>query len=292
MLLSQQEDSMIHNVFYNLRLPRTLVVIVSGFTLAFIGSILQTIFKNPIAAPEIIGVSSGASAGAAIAILGFSGGFYITMTSAFVGAILAATFAFILASYSKQQRLASFVLAGVAINAVAQAIIMLCKLVADPLQKLAAIEFWMMGGFSNITSKQLLLILPIEIIAIGILFILRRQIILLSLSDEEAQSLGVHVKIVRPFILILCAFSVAGIVSVTGLISFIGLVAPHFARILTKRNTATVWLISAILGATLLLVADMFARSLLPSEIPISILTSFIGAPTLIYLMMRKEKLS
>lgn len=280
------------NVFFNLRLPRTILVVLAGFALSYVGSVLQTIFKNPLAAPEIIGVSSGASVGAAFSIVMLSGGFYITMISAFAGAILALGISLMIVSKSNQKSLASFVLSGIAVNAIAQSLIMFLKMVADPERQLASIEFWMMGGFNTITASKVRLILPITLISLFLLIMYRRQVEILSLKDEEAKTLGVNLKRIRPMILLLCSVVVASIVSVSGLISFIGLIGPHLSRLLLKRNSSQVWIVSGLIGSCLLLISDIIARSVLASEIPISICTSFIGAPLLIYLMMRKEQLA
>ncbi|NLK20712.1 MAG: iron ABC transporter permease [Epulopiscium sp.] len=290
-VLTRTASPMKMNVFFNLRLPRTILVMLAGFTLAYVGSILQTIFKNPLAAPEIIGVSSGASAGAAFSIVALGGGFYVTMASAFIGAILALGMSLLIASKSNQKSLASFVLSGIAVNALAQSAIMFLKMAADPERQLASIEFWMMGGFNTITASKVRLVIPITLIALFFLILYRRQIEILSLKDDEARALGVNIKRIRPIILMLCSIAVASIVSVSGLVSFIGLIGPHLSRLIVKRNSSRVWMISGLIGSSLLLISDIIARSISASEIPISICTSFIGAPVLIYLMMRKEHL-
>lgn len=291
-IITGTSSSMKMNVFFNLRVPRTILVILAGFALSYVGSILQTIFKNPLAAPEIIGVSSGASVGAAFAIVILSGGFYTTMVSAFGGAILALGISLLIASQSNQKSLASFVLSGIAVNALAQSAIMFLKMVADPERQLASIEFWMMGGFNTITASKVKLIIPITLIALFFLMLYRRQVEILSLKDDEAKTLGVNVRRIRPIILMLCSIVVASIVSVSGLISFIGLIGPHLSRLLLKRNSSKVWIVSGLIGSCLLLIADIIAKNISASEIPISICTSFIGAPILIYLMMRKEHLA
>lgn len=289
-IITGTASSMKMNVFYNLRLPRTILVMLAGFALSYVGSILQTIFKNPLAAPEIIGVSSGASMGAAFAIVILSGGFYITMISAFAGAILALALSLLIASKSNQKSLASFVLSGIVVNALASSMIMYLKMIADPERQLASIEFWMMGGFNTITASKVRLIIPITLLSLFLLILFRRQVELLSLKDDEARTLGVNMKRIRPIILSLCSIVVASIVCVSGLISFIGLIGPHLSRLILKRNSSKVWMVSGLIGSSLLLISDIIARSISTSEIPISICTSFIGAPILIYLMIRKER--
>lgn len=278
-------------VFFNLRLPRTLLAAYAGFVLAIVGSVLQTIFKNPLAAPDILGVSSGASAGAAFAILFLGGGLLAVTVSAFTGGILAVALALFLAHQSNTRQLATFVVTGLAVNALAQSILMILKKLADPHNTLAAIEFWMMGGFGSVTLAKAAGALAVTLPALVLLLFLQRQITLLSLSDTEAVALGVDLRWVRPLLLVLSTLAVAGIISTTGLISFIGLIAPHLARLVWKRNTLAVWLFSGTIGALLLLTADVLARTLTPSEIPVSILTSVIGVPVLITLLYRGGRL-
>lgn len=280
-----------YNVFINLRLPRIIMAVMAGFTLAYVGSILQTIFKNPLASPDIIGMSSGASAGAAVAIVAMSGSFMITMVSAFTGGILAVILAIILANCAKKKRLASFVLSGIVVNSICQSIIMSMKLVADPEKQLGAIEFWMMGGLNVITLDKLLLVIPICLIALFVLYIISRKIELLALDDQDAVSLGINVRYFRPLVLSFSTLAVASVVSVVGLISFIGLIAPHIARLIAKRNGRSTWLLSGVLGSVLLVIADAFARSLFSIELPISIVTSIVGAPMLFFFMVKEDKL-
>jgi len=267
-ILAGTASSMKINVFINLRLPRTMIVILSGFALSYVGSVLQTVFKNPLAAPEIIGVSSGASVGAAFAIVILSGGFYITMLSAFIGAVLALFLSLFIASKSNQKSLASFVLSGIVVNALAQATIMFLKMIADPERQLASIEFWMMGGFNTITSSKIVLVVPITVISLVLLMLFRRQVEIMALKDEEAKTLGVDIRVIRPIVFLLCSIVVASIVSVSGLISFIGLIGPHLSRLILKHNSSRVWMVSGLIGSCLLLLSDMVARSIGTSEIP------------------------
>ncbi len=164
---------------------------------------------------------------------------------------------------------------------------MFLKYIADPERELAAIEFWTMGSFASITNNKLISILPYFTIGILVLFFLRWQINVLSLSDEEARSLGVKVDTIRIIIIIAATLVVASIVSVTGFISFIGLIGPHIARMLTKKNDFSTTILSALIGAIILLIADTLARSIASSEIPISILTTLLIPPILAYLMSR-----
>jgi len=288
---SASQAAMAHSVLFNLRLPRTFVAFYGGFGLALVGSVLQTIFKNPLASPDIMGVSSGASVGAAAAILFLGSGVLPVTLGAFTGGLLAVALAVFLAQSGSQRQLATFVVSGLAVNALAQALLMLLKRVADPHNTLAAIEFWIMGGLGTITLGKAAGLLLATLPALILLILLSRQISLLALSDSEAIALGVNLHLVRPLLLGLSTLVVAGTVAVTGLISFIGLIAPHIARLVYRRNDRTVWLFGGLVGAVLLLAADILARSVTTSEIPVSILTSLIGVPVLISLVHRGGRL-
>ncbi|MSU00487.1 iron ABC transporter permease [Tissierella sp. DSM 105185] len=286
-IFGKEVDSTVKMVFFNLRLPRTIMVIMAGIGLSISGSVYQTIFKNPLATPDIIGVSSGATLGAAIAIVFLSGGTFTIAFSAFAGGIVAVFVALGLARMSENKGIATLVLAGIVIGSITNGLIMILKFFADPERQLAAIEFWSMGSFAGITSDKMLGVLPFFLLGITMLILLRWQINILSLSDDEGKSLGLKIERVRLLIIIAATLVVASIVSITGLISFISLIAPHIARIIRKRNDFSTAIFSGLIGSLILIVADCLARSIGSSEIPISILTTFIGAPYLAYLMSR-----
>lgn len=286
-ILGKEVDSTVRMVFFNLRLPRTIMVLIAGMGLSISGSIYQTIFKNPLATPDIIGVSSGATLGAAIAIVFLSGGTFTVAFNAFVGGIVAVFIAIGLARMSENKGITTIVLAGIVIGSITNGLIMILKFFADPERQLAAIEFWSMGSFAGITADKMLGVLPYFLLGITILILLRWQINILSLSDDEGKSLGLKIERVRLLIIAAATLVVASIVSITGLISFISLIAPHIARIIRKRNDFSTTIFSGLIGSLILIVADCLARSIGSSEIPISILTTFIGAPYLAYLMSR-----
>ena len=269
-------DETAKSVFFTLRLPRTVMAFIAGAGLSMAGSIYQDIFRNPLAAPDLIGVTSGAGAGAAVG-------------SAFAGGLIAVGAAVALAGMSRQKAVSDFVLAGIAIRALADSFIMAMKYLADPERQLASIEYWTMGSLSSITAEKLMTAVPAVLIGFICLMFFRWQIQMLSLADDEAAMLGVSVRTARIIILILTTLMVAGIVSVTGAISFVGLVAPHIARMILKENGFSAGILSGITGSIIILAADCLARSAGGSEIPISILTSLLGVPMMIWLLMRQE---
>ena len=276
-------------VFVTLRLSRTIVGLVGGFALGVAGFVYQTVFRNPLASPDIIGVSSGASAGAAAGILFLSGAAAVTL-SAFAGALLAVVFVLALSSLDKSGRNSTIVLAGIAVHSLAQTALMALKLTADPERELASIEYWIMGGLNGISMYSIGVNLLLCTICLGVLFLLHRQVILLSAEEGEARMLGVNVGKLRLTVLLIATLVVSSVVSLTGLISFVGLLAPHGARLLTKNNRISTMFLSGLLGGILLCSADILARSVAATELPVSIFTSILGAPFLIFLIVRGRK--
>lgn len=283
-------DTMSIIVFKRLRLPRALMGVIGGFGLSISGYIYQLIFKNPLASPDIVGVSSGASAGAALAIVAVSASVPVISISAFIGAVTALIITLLTAYLVPGRNSYTIVLAGIAIHSVAQTILMFLKLAADPEKQLASIEYWIMGSLNGISRDSLAIPFLTTLAGFIIMAMLYRQVLILSTSEEEAVSLGVNVTILRFIILMLATLVVSSIICVTGLISFIGLIAPHIARLLTKRNDIFTYITSGLAGAILLTLADILARSVSTSELPVSIFTSLLGAPLLIILLIRANK--
>lgn len=276
-------------VFITLRCSRTMVGVIGGFALGVAGFIYQTVFRNPLASPDIIGVSSGASAGAAAGILFLTGTMTVTL-SAFVGALLAVVLVLALASLDRSGKNSTIVLSGIAIHSLAQTVLMCLKLTADPERELASIEYWIMGSLNGISIYSIGYNLIVCIACITILFVLHRQVILLSAEEGEAKMLGVNVIRLRLIILVAATLVVSSVVSMTGLISFVGLLAPHGARMLTKDNRIGTMLLSGLIGGILLCSADILARSVAATELPVSIFTSLLGVPFLIFLIVRGRK--
>ena len=283
-------DTMSIMVFKRLRLPRALMGVIGGFGLSISCYLYQLIFKNPLASPDIVGVSSGASAGAALAIVAVSASVPVISISAFIGAVTALIITLLTAYLVPVRNSYTIVLAGIAIHSVAQTILMFLKLAADPEKQLASIEYWIMGSLNGISRDSLAIPFLTTLTGFIVIALLYRQVLILSTSEEEAVSLGVNVTILRFIILMLATLVVSSIICVTGLISFIGLIAPHIARLLTKRNDIFTYITSGFTGAILLTLADILARSVSSSELPVSIFTSLLGAPLLIILLIRANK--
>ena len=282
-------DEMQRRVFLTLRLSRTTVGLAGGFALGIAGFVYQTVFRNPLASPDIIGVSSGASAGAAAGILFLSGAASVTV-SAFAGALAAVILALALAGLDRSGKNSTIVLAGIAVHSLAQTALMCLKLTADPERELASIEYWIMGSLNGVSAYSIPGNLVLCLICTAVLFFLHRQVVMLSQDEGEARMLGVNVGMLRLFVLLIATLLVAGVVSLTGLISFVGLLAPHGARLLAKDNRIGAMSLSGLLGASILLGADILARSVAATELPVSIFTSLIGAPFLIGLIVRGRR--
>ena len=276
-------------VFLTLRCSRTVVSVIGGISLGVAGFVYQTIFRNSLASPDIIGVSSGASAGAAAGILFLSGPLAVT-ASAFAGALSAVLLALGLSGLDRHGRSSTIVLAGIAVHSIAQTVLMVLKLSADPERELAAIEYWIMGSLSGISIYSIGGNAILCVFCIIALFGLHRQILLLSAEEGEARMLGVNAGMMRLTALLAATLAVASIVSLTGLISFVGLLAPHGARRLTKNNRIGTVLLSGLLGGIILCGADILTRCVAATELPVSIFTSMLGAPFLVWLIVRERR--
>lgn len=281
-------DSMNHTVFYAIRLPRVFFVLLCGGFLAISGSVLQTVFKNPLVSGDVLGVSSGCSLGAILAIL-LGGNTTLIQLLSFAVGLFAMYLTISMASYLKGNRMLHLILCGMIVTSLANALIMSCKLVADPVHQLPTIEFWLMGGFSSITWKDILFSLPLLILSTFFLYKLRYSIFLLSLGEEDASALGIPVAKIRLFALLFSTLLISNIVSVVGIVSWISLMAPHIAKLFSDKpfhqNFKTVFLV----GSILLLIGDDISRCLFTMELPISIITSLMGALVLAYFLKKRK---
>ncbi len=287
-LLGQDADSVPARVFLNIRLPRALIVSVCGMGLAVAGQIFQRVFVNPLVSPDVLGVSGGCSVGAVAAILA-GAGMWATQAFAFMGGLCAVGLSILLARAIRGERRISMILSGIIIGALANAVIMFFKYVADPTNELATIEYWLMGSFHTARWVDLRLLVPMTAICFLGLFLLRYPIQIIALGDEEAKSLGVNVPRVRAVALFLATALVAASVCVAGIVSWVGLIVPHMVRRVSHRDS-TLFIESAMGGAAVLTVADALARSIATAEIPISILTSLMGAIFLAAVLLARQR--
>lgn len=284
-------DRMQEQVLWILRLPRTVMAIMAGAGLGMAGYVYQIVFKNPLASPDIIGIAGGANLGAAAAIVTISSANMVAIaTGAFWGAFIAVVCVLLLVRITSSHSMATFVISGIIINAISKAAIMVLKYFADPQNELATMEYWEMGTFGNTTLSKVLSILPMFLVGMIGLILMHRQVGLMALSDAECRALGVRLKPVRTMILLLSTLVVSSVISITGLISFAGLIAPHIARLMLKKDDFATMIMSALMGSLIVTVADICARSLYSAELPVSIMTTAVGVPMLVYFLYKRGK--
>ena len=291
-------DPVHESVVLSIRLPRALLGLVVGAALAVAGAALQGLFRNPLADPGLIGVSTGAAlaAGTAIVLGGGLPGAVPLLTrgilipvAAFAGGLVATWAVYRIATRDGRTEVATLLLAGVAINAVAGAGIGLLVFVSDD-QALRDLNFWMLGSLGGATWDRLLPALPLIVGPALALPLFARRLDALLLGETEALHLGFAVERCKRAIVALAALAVGGAVALTGVIGFVGLVVPHLVRLMVGADHARVMPLSLVLGSALLLIADLAARTVaLPAELPIGIVTSCIGGPFFLWLLMRRR---
>jgi iron complex transport system permease protein len=261
------------NIFWNIRLPRVLFSLCAGGAIAIAGSVLQGVYRNPLVSPDIIGVSSGASLGAAVSVVLFSATASQIQLFAFAGGIIAVFTTFNLSRLGKQNALTSLILSGIIINAFAKSGVSILKYKADPLQQLPALEFWLMGSLNTITWEKFFSFLPVLFIGTAAVILLRWQLNALSIGDEEAATLGVSVAFIRAVMIGMATLLVSGVVTMTGMVEWVGLICPHIVRILAGSDHKLSVPLSFCAGAGFLAFSDAIARSLYAAELPISVIT-------------------
>ena len=279
--------SQVETVLFNVRLPRVLMAALIGAGLAAAGAAYQGIFKNPMVSPDVLGASSGAGFGAALGLfLSFS--YQGVSFLAFVLGLSAVGAVYLISSRVKYNQTLGLVLAGMMISSLFTAAVSFLKLVADPNNTLPVITYWLMGSLASIRPKDLAFAAPWIIGGIIPIYLLRWKINVLTLGEEEARCIGVNTSAVRLAVVLCATLITSAAVSVSGLIGWVGLVIPHFARMLVGSDYRKMLPASLLLGASFLLVVDNFARLLATSEIPIGILTAFVGAPFFLWLILRE----
>ena len=279
--------SQVETVLFNVRLPRVLIAALIGAGLSAAGAAYQGIFKNPMVSPDVLGASSGAGFGAALGLfLSFS--YQGVSFLAFVLGLSAVGAVCLISSRVKYNQTLGLVLAGMMISSLFTAAVSFLKLVADPNNTLPVITYWLMGSLASIRPKDLAFAAPWIIGGIIPIYLLRWKINVLTLGEEEARCIGVNTSAVRLAVVLCATLITSAAVSVSGLIGWVGLVIPHFARMLVGSDYRKILPASLLLGASFLLVVDNFARLLATSEIPIGILTAFVGAPFFLWLILRE----
>lgn len=273
------------NIIFQIRLPRIAASALVGAALAVAGVSYQGMFRNPMVSPDILGASTGAGFGAALAILLGAGYFGISL-SAFCFGLLAVLTAYIVSCLSRTNRTIALILSGMMISSLFSAGTSYIKLVADTQQQLPAITYWLMGSLSSIKQKDVLFLIFPVFLGLTPLFLLRWRVNLLTVGEEEARAMGVNTTVLRLIVIACATLLTASAVAVSGMIGWVGLVIPHFCRMLFGYDYRRLLPAAALFGAAFLIVVDDIARLTTTGEIPLGILTAFVGAPIFLYLIL------
>ncbi|HHU01767.1 MAG: FecCD family ABC transporter permease [Christensenellales bacterium] len=273
-------------VLFNVRLPRILLACLVGCCLSSAGAAYQGIFQNPMAAPDILGASAGAAFGAALAILSGASSRLVSL-SAFFFSLLTVALVWLLSRRTRGKQIIGLVLAGIMISSLFSAGTSFIKLVADPTNQLPAITYWLMGSLSGAKMSDISFAVFPMLVGMLPLFLLRWRINILSLGDDEARTMGVNVRRLRLVVIVSATLVTSSAVAVSGTIGWVGLVIPHLSRKLVGSNFRHLMPATMLFGALFLLLVDNISRNLFAVEIPIGILTAFIGAPFFLSLIIR-----
>ena len=276
------------NVIFGLRMPRILASMAVGAALSLSGAAYQGIFRNPLVSPDFLGVSSGACIGAAIAILmGLTSGFM--QAFAFAGGLIAVSITITIPRLLRSTSNIMLVLSGIIVGGLMSSILGFIKYIADPLTQLATITYWQMGSFAYISAGSLLSILPTIIAPAVLLFCVSWWIDIMSLGEKEAQALGANIRRIRNVVVVCATLLTASSVCVAGTIGWVGLVIPHFGRLIVGPDNTRLMPTCCLLGALFMLMVDTLTRTVGVSEMPISILTGIVGAPFYAWLLYRQR---
>ncbi len=279
-------------IIRDVRLPRVLLGFLTGAALAVCGSSYQGIFKNPMADPYILGISSGAALGAAIGIVlnasGNIAGLSGTTMLAFAGALLTVFLVYTISRTGRKVPIASLILSGIAVNQSLSAFMSLIMLFNQ--QSMDQIMFWTMGSLNGKGWTQILIILPYVVLGIFLLMTSARELDIMLLGEDTAVQLGVNVEAVKKKVLVVSSIVTAAVVSATGIIGFVGLLVPHVVRLFTGPKHRILMPVSLVFGGTFLILCDTAARSLITQEIPVGIITAACGGPFFLYLLWKSRR--
>lgn len=283
-----QTDEVAQRLVMNLRLPRIIAAMLLGMSLATAGGVMQMLFRNPLVEPGFLGVSQGAGFGAALCIVFLSNNpFFIEIIATFF-AIAGLGLSYFIA---RRMRFGGWVLrlvlSGIAVSALFSAGLGILKYMADPNTQLQEITFWLLGGLYAITWKNLIYILPVVLVGLVVIYLMRWRLNLLALEDETAFSLGVSVNRERSLLLMVSVAVTAVVISIAGIVGWVGLIIPHIARRISGANSANFIPVSLSLGAVFGLLCDDLSRTMMAGEIPLGIITSLLGAVIFMIIMIK-----
>ena len=278
------------SIFFNVRAPRIVLALLIGCCLSAAGAAFQGTFQNPLVSPDLLGASQGAALGAAIAILLGLSSLQISMW-AFVFSLITVALVVFISMHARGNPITVVILAGVMVSSLFSAGVSYTKLVADPNDTLPAITYWLMGSLTGAKFADIQLVTIPMAVGLIVLFALRWRINILTMGDDEAATMGVNAKLVRLLVMVAATLVTASSVAVSGMIGWVGLVIPHLCRMLVGCDYRKLLPASMVMGAGFLLLVDDIARAATTMEIPIGILTAFVGAPFFLYLITKGRKI-
>lgn len=276
-------------IFWNIRLPRILAALLIGASLSVSGAVYQGMFRNPLVSPDILGVSAGASMGAALSIYLGATNWY-TQVAAFLCGGIAVIFSYVISKKSTYSQTLSLVLTGTMVGSLCNSVVTMIKYIADPNDMLQQITFWLMGSLTKVDMSNVAFSSVPMLIGMAIIYFLRWRINLLSLDDEEAQSLGINIKKYRIIFIAASTMLSAASICLGGLIGWVGLMIPHLCRSLFGSDYSRLVPACMLMGGCYLLIMDDIARSMLTMELPIGVVTSIMGVPFFISLILRRKE--
>ena len=283
-------DGTLETVVLQIRGPRVIAAVLVGAALAAAGAAYQNLFRNPLVSPDILGVSAGAAVGAILGIF-LSLGVVAIQSMAFAGGLAAVGMVYLVARAVRgHDPLLVLVLAGVVLGALLGACVALMKYLADPYNQLPAITYWLLGSLASTDSRDMWVAAPLLLAGLLPLWLLRWRINVLSLDDEEARALGVSAGRIRLMVIVAATLMTSSAVAISGVIGWIGLVIPHFARLLTGPDFSRLLPVSVLLGAGFLVAVDTLARSIANIEVPLGVLTAFVGTPLFLWQLATARK--
>ncbi len=274
---------------WNVRLPRILLSVMVGACLSAAGASYQGVFQNPMASPDILGASAGAGFGAALAIFLDFGHVNITI-SAFAMSLITVAMVFKISSYTKTGKILGLILAGIMVSSLFNAGTSFLKLVADPNNKLPQITYWLMGSLAGAKWSEIQFVITPMLLGLIPLLLLRWQLNVITMGDEEAKTMGVDASKIRIAVIISATLVTASAVSVSGVIGWVGLVIPHMVRRIVGSSYRWLMPVSMLGGGIFLLMVDNISRNVATAGIPIGILTAFVGAPFFLYLITGRSE--
>jgi iron complex transport system permease protein len=280
-----------YSVVMDVRLPRILAGLLVGAALSISGASFQGVFQNPLVSPHILGVAAGAGFGAALAILFFDNIWMIHLIS-FLFGLASVAMTYVLSRVYKMTPVLMLVLSGIVVGSLFSALTSLLKYMADPMNKMPAIVFWLLGSLNHVSFKNLLITLPIFVVCMAVLLLVRWRINLLSMGEEDARSLGINTEVLKAVIILSATIATASAVCISGIIGWIGIMIPHIGRLIVGPDHKYLLPISMVIGAAYLVAVDTIARTALTTEIPIGILTAVFGAPVFAFLLRKSQRAS